>query len=178
MLAERFGYDAAHLADLDCVYEYWNGGGFPGRVSGEAITLPARIVHAVTLAVAAKQQAGVTAASTILVASSGSRVEPALAAAMLKDVGGLLDPVDQETSLWDAAVAAEPVTARPIDEGAVDETPARSRTSSTSSHRTCVGIRLESRRWPPPPPNAADFRRRMWRPCAAQGGCTTSAGSA
>jgi HD-GYP domain-containing protein (c-di-GMP phosphodiesterase class II) len=122
MLAGRFGYDAAHLADLECVYEYWDGGGFPGRVSGEAITLPARIVHAATLAVAAKQQGGSVAASTILAASAGHRVDPALSAAMMNDLGNLLDPLDQETSLWAAVVAAEPVAAGRVDDEAVDET--------------------------------------------------------
>ena len=38
MLAHRFGYESNHLDDLACVYESWDGTGFPGRASGEVIT--------------------------------------------------------------------------------------------------------------------------------------------
>jgi HD-GYP domain-containing protein (c-di-GMP phosphodiesterase class II) len=121
MLAARFGYDAANLVDLDGVYEYWDGSGFPGRADGADIALPARIVHAATLAVAANQEGGLDAAVSLVSSSAGHRLDPAVTEAFLRDPDKLFAALDRETSLWDAVVAADPGPGEPLEPEAVDE---------------------------------------------------------
>jgi HD-GYP domain-containing protein (c-di-GMP phosphodiesterase class II) len=45
MLAERLGFAPAVREALRFTFERWNGAGYPGHASGEAIPLPMRVVH-------------------------------------------------------------------------------------------------------------------------------------
>jgi HD-GYP domain-containing protein (c-di-GMP phosphodiesterase class II) len=110
MLGERFGYEQAHLHDLECVYENWDGTGFPAGLAGNDITLPARIVSVASSAAAAFLSGGPEAAIALVGARSGHVVDPDLAAVLLADPNSFLDPLDGP-DLWDLAVdEAEPAS--------------------------------------------------------------------
>jgi hypothetical protein len=120
MLAHRFGYESNHLDDLACVYESWDGPGFPGRASGEVITLPARIVYVASLAVAAHHEGGSGAAAALVAEAAGHRLDPTVSKAFLDDPEGMFDAIDRDTSLWDATIASDPRSA-PRPSRATDE---------------------------------------------------------
>ena len=121
MLAHRFGYESNHLDDLACVYESWDGTGFPGRASGEVITLPARIVYVASVAVAAHHEGGSGAAAALVAEAAGHRLDPTVSKAFLDDPEGMFDAIDRDTSLWDATIASDPQPATMIDAAAIDE---------------------------------------------------------
>jgi HD-GYP domain-containing protein (c-di-GMP phosphodiesterase class II) len=119
MLGERFGYDSQSLQDLGCVYEYWDGSGFPGAAAGEQISEPARVVQVASLAVAASRAAGAGWAADLVRQRSGHSLAPAVAAAFLDDPGGLLTH-EATTSLWDSVIASEPVPSGLASEADID----------------------------------------------------------
>jgi HD-GYP domain-containing protein (c-di-GMP phosphodiesterase class II) len=109
MLGERFGCGADSLRDIGCVYEYWDGKGFPHGLAGAEITEPACVVQVATLAVAAHHAGGTAAAVSLAGQRRGHSLAPAAAAAFLADPGGLLARVETPVSLWDAVLEAEPL---------------------------------------------------------------------
>jgi HD-GYP domain-containing protein (c-di-GMP phosphodiesterase class II) len=115
MLGERLGCGPESQRDLGCVYEYWDGQGFPAGISGAEITAPARAVQVATLAVVAHHAGGVPAATDLVRQRSGHSLDPAAAATFLGDPAGLLGRVETPASLWDAVIAAEPVPGEPAD---------------------------------------------------------------
>jgi len=86
MLGERLGCGPESQRDFGCVYEYWDGGGFPDGISGEQITEPARAVQVATLAVVAHHAGGVAAAADLVRQRSGHSLAPAAAAMFLGEV--------------------------------------------------------------------------------------------
>jgi HD-GYP domain-containing protein (c-di-GMP phosphodiesterase class II) len=108
-VAQRFagwlGFDTAIQAALEFVYERWDGHGFPGVASGEAIALPARLVH-VARDISVFRSAGQDARDVIAV-RAGTAYDPGLAelaAARFEDLVGELD----ETRIWEQALETEP----------------------------------------------------------------------
>lgn len=116
MLGQRFGYDADHLHDLECVYENWDGTGLPAGLTGTDITLPARIVAVASAAVAAHHLGGAPAALDLVRRRSGHHLEPRLADAFLADGEALLAPLEG-SELWEHAVDADEA---PCDDAAID----------------------------------------------------------
>jgi HD-GYP domain-containing protein (c-di-GMP phosphodiesterase class II) len=108
MLGERFGYDSDALGDLGCVYEYWDGSGFPGLAYGEKITEPAQVVQVAALAVAGHRAAGAGWAADLVRQRRGHTLAPAVADAFLADPGSLLKPLAAPDTLWAGVIAAEP----------------------------------------------------------------------
>jgi len=115
MLGERLGCGPESQRDIGCVYEYWDGQGFPDGISGEQITEPARAVQVATLAVVAHHAGGVAAAADLVRQRSGHSLAPAAAAMFLGDPAGLLERVETPASLWDAVIAAEPAPGEPAE---------------------------------------------------------------
>ena len=156
MLAHRFGYDSDHLEDLECVYESWDGTGFPGRASGAAITLPARVVYAATLAVSARTRRWVRAAAAALVAeASGHRLDPDVSKVFLDDPDGAFDRLSIGKPR--SGMRRSPPSLSPPTHGRRRRPSTnrcgRWRTSSTSSHRGCAATRPA---WPRSRSAAAD----------------------
>jgi HD-GYP domain-containing protein (c-di-GMP phosphodiesterase class II) len=121
MLGERFGCGAESLRDIGCVYEYWDGGGFPRGLAGAEITEPARVVQVASLAVAAHRAGGTAAAISLAGQRRGHSLAPEAVAAFLADAGGLLARVETPASLWDAVIEAEPLpSSRPAEAAEVD----------------------------------------------------------
>ena len=113
LLGERSGYDTRSLTDLARVYENWDGSGFPNGVSGDDIPVPVQVVQVATLAVNAVRLMGTEAALTLVESRSGHTLSPAVAKALLADVKGVLAPLHQAGSLWDAVIDAEPTPSTP-----------------------------------------------------------------
>jgi hypothetical protein len=76
MLGERLGCGPDSLRDVSCVYEYWDGKGFPHGAAGEEITGPARAVQVASLAVAGHHAGGVAAAADLVGRRAGHRPPP------------------------------------------------------------------------------------------------------
>ena len=107
MLAARCGYDAAHLRDLDFLFENWDGTGFPTGVAGEEITVAARIVQVAIAAVLGYHEGGLDAAIELVRSRSGHSFAPAVVDALVEHAAELLAPLDDEQSVWAVAVGAD-----------------------------------------------------------------------
>ena len=121
LLGTRCGYDDDARTDLASVYENWDGSGIPGRLSGEQIPLPTRVVRVATLAVNADRLLGADAAAALVSARSGRMLAPGVVEAFLSDPDGLLEPMRGSESLWGRAIAVEPGVPAIPDEAALED---------------------------------------------------------
>ena len=120
MLGERFGYDSDALGDLGCVYEYWDGSGFPGTASGDKITEPAQVVQVASLAVAGYRAASAGWATDLVRQRRGHTLAPAVADAFLGDPDSMLQPLAAPDTLWDGTIAAEPAPSGAASQEEID----------------------------------------------------------
>jgi HD-GYP domain-containing protein (c-di-GMP phosphodiesterase class II) len=120
LLATRLGFDDEFRHDLNSIYEQWDGRGFPGRMHGEEVSLPARIVQVAGLAVEASGEASDLDRARALIQRRGGRtLDPAIARAFIVAGADLMDD-EPGDSLWDEAIAIEPEPARPITAEGLD----------------------------------------------------------
>ena len=108
ILGARCGYDEDSLADLERVYETWDGSGIPNGLSGEAIPVPVRMVQVANLAVNAERLMGSEGAAALIRTRSGHTLSPAVVEVFLSDPARFLAPARGPTTLYDAVLAAEP----------------------------------------------------------------------
>ena len=110
-VAQRFagwlGFGPGVVSNLAHVFERWDGNGFPGAAAGEAIALPARVLHvardiSVFLSAAGRERAG-----AVIEQRAGGAYDPHLAALATDHLDELLDGLD-DALIWDQAIAAEP----------------------------------------------------------------------
>jgi HD-GYP domain-containing protein (c-di-GMP phosphodiesterase class II)/DNA-binding CsgD family transcriptional regulator len=106
-LAERLGAGRRVTEALGQVYARWDGKVFPTLPRGDALSLPARLVHLVHVAQVHYQAGGVEAADAVVRARRGTELDPELARVWLESSRDLLRPLTGE-SVWDEALAAEP----------------------------------------------------------------------
>lgn len=107
LLAQQLGFDADTRRLLTHIFERWDGKGMPGGLRGEAIALPARIMHLSRDAAAYHQIGGCPAAVETVRQRAGSGFDPGLAAAFCAHAEHILKPLDAP-SVWDLALEAEP----------------------------------------------------------------------
>jgi HD-GYP domain-containing protein (c-di-GMP phosphodiesterase class II) len=109
-LARRLGFDSALVADLAIVYERFDGKGFPNRISGERVSLPAQAVQlaeAVTIeTMLADPSRKVDAAVAMIRDRAGKALRPELVAYFCEHAAELL--AEPDGSLWDSVIALEP----------------------------------------------------------------------
>jgi HD-GYP domain-containing protein (c-di-GMP phosphodiesterase class II) len=106
-LAERLFLGQAVCRALTQVHERWDGKGIPEGVSGEDLTLAARIgvfAHDVTVHYPRVDRGRVR---QIVMRRSGGEYDPLVADAFLSRSDDLLDAVDAD-SVWDAVLDVEP----------------------------------------------------------------------
>jgi HD-GYP domain-containing protein (c-di-GMP phosphodiesterase class II) len=118
--AERIG-----LADEVCVairqgYEQWDGRGYPHRLRGAAISLPARLVQLAAPVEVYSRRRGVDAARAIARRHRGTQFDPAIVDVFCAHAPELLDGLDQ-ASEWDAVLDAEPELSRRVGGSDLDE---------------------------------------------------------
>ena len=150
LLAEQLGFAGAVLDGVGAAYERWDGQGWPGRVGGEDIAVPARIAQLAEFAEVAHRVGGVEAAVALARERSGKQFDPVLAALFQKEAADILAGAGT-VQTWDAVIAAE----RPWPSWCprMSSTPGclPSPISSILSRRTRSDIRLPSLTSPPPP---------------------------
>lgn len=106
LIAARLGLGAGVSAALGDIFERWDGAGVPGRVSGDAIAMAARVA---TLALDAElyyRLGGANAVESLVHERSGGQYDPALAEAVLADPA--LCTCFTRSAPWDAVLALEP----------------------------------------------------------------------
>ncbi|WP_068280102.1 HD domain-containing phosphohydrolase, partial [Aldersonia kunmingensis] len=109
-LADRLQLAPRTADALDFVYERWDGRGFPGTTAGEALPLPARVVHVSEQAVLTHGREGTAAACAEVRRRAGGHLDPALVDEFVPIGNELLGVLDAEDA-FSAVVAAEPGTA-------------------------------------------------------------------
>jgi len=119
-LAARLGMSEHVVQALGQIYERWDGKGNPSLVSGEAIGLPARLMHVAWRAEVHRVLGGAEAAVAVIRERAGAELDPKLAALFVEHARELLR-VSSAPSVWDAFVAAEPAPFTRIDAARVGQ---------------------------------------------------------
>lgn len=110
-VAQRFagwlGFSAGTQAALAHVFERWDGLGFPGVTSGDAIPLPMRILHVARDISVFLSSAGPEEARLVIQSRSETAYDPRLAGLAVTHFDELLGGLD-ETHLWQQVLEIEP----------------------------------------------------------------------
>jgi HD-GYP domain-containing protein (c-di-GMP phosphodiesterase class II) len=110
-VAQRFagwlGFGEGTRAALAHVFERWDGLGFPGVTSGEALPLPMRLLHVARDISVFLSASGPVEARLVVERRSGTAYEPRLADLAVRRFDELLGGLD-ETRLWQQTLELEP----------------------------------------------------------------------
>jgi len=107
MLSERLGMPPSVRGLFAHLTERWDGKGEPGRLRGEEIPLPMRIVHVARDATFQHLLGGTEFAARVVRARAGGAFDPAIAAVLADQAGAIL-ALDGERPAWEEVLAAEP----------------------------------------------------------------------
>ena len=118
-LAARLGMSAGVCAGLYEVYSRWDGKA-QTDASGDAISLPARIVHVAFIAEYFHRRGSKAAAVEVIKRRNGSELDPRLATLFISNADELLAPTEAP-SLWDEALEAEPEPQRRVPRFRLEE---------------------------------------------------------
>jgi HD-GYP domain-containing protein (c-di-GMP phosphodiesterase class II) len=118
-LANKLGLPAAVNAALEAAYEHWDGRGWPGKMAGETIPLPARIAQISEYLEVAHRMGGVESARRLGRDLSGSQFDPTLARLASAEGGQLFQDLDR-LQTWKAVIDAEPALQHPLAEAEID----------------------------------------------------------
>ena len=110
LFAMRLGLGIEVRDGLQHVFERWDGKGTPAGIAGEEIALSARIVVIADIVESFRRLGGMAAAVEVARRRAGGQFDPRLAEHVCDNAEALLDGLDDTTG-WDAAIAAEPVLA-------------------------------------------------------------------
>ena len=119
MLSARLGLVSGLSGDLAQVYERYDGKGFPNRVAGSEVSLPAQVVQIAESLVIAEELDGRPGAMRVLNARRGKAFRPDLVDAVTDAADEILARVDG--SEWDAVIDAEPGSAPRLAGAALDD---------------------------------------------------------
>jgi HD-GYP domain-containing protein (c-di-GMP phosphodiesterase class II) len=106
-LAGRLGLGQAVRDALQEVFERWDGRGDPGRLAGEAISLPVRLVQLADVVEVFHREGGIEAAIAVARERSGAQFDPGVADCFCEAASELLAPLSATTS-WDTVIEAQP----------------------------------------------------------------------
>lgn len=118
--ARRLGLPASTQAALLQMFECWNGAGVPGRLRGDEIVVPTRIVQVASLGALFGGLGGPEAAASAVSDRAARTLDPAVAAAFVEAAAELL-AIEPDGDLLAETLAAEPEPRRLIAEPALDE---------------------------------------------------------
>jgi HD-GYP domain-containing protein (c-di-GMP phosphodiesterase class II) len=107
MLTDRLGVPSAVGALFSSVAERWDGRGQPGRMRGDAIPLPVRIVHVARDAAFQLMLGGQEFATRVVRRRAGHAFDPDVAAVLVEHPAEVL-ALDSASSVWDETLAIEP----------------------------------------------------------------------
>ncbi len=106
-LGEDLGLGTDALAALEASYEQWDGKGWPGRLSGDAVPVAARLALIGEYVEVAHRVGGVAGARALLQNRRGKEFDPQLADALDADAELLLAELDTADA-WEAVIGSEP----------------------------------------------------------------------
>jgi HD-GYP domain-containing protein (c-di-GMP phosphodiesterase class II) len=115
-LAGRLGLGDGVVRSLAHAYERWDGRGQPAGLAGEDVPVPVRVVVVTRDAVLWQRLAGAEVAVEVLNRRRGAAYDPTVVDAVL---GLGLSPED-EPSVWERVLAAEPAPVRWVGPAALD----------------------------------------------------------
>jgi HD-GYP domain-containing protein (c-di-GMP phosphodiesterase class II) len=118
-LAGRLGMGGGVCAGLYEVFSRWDGKVFPPP-AGDAISLPARIVHLAHVAEFFHRLGGRQSAVRVIRQRSGKEFDPGLARTFLDNADELLASTEAE-SVWEVALVAEPEPQRHVPRFRLEE---------------------------------------------------------
>ena len=118
-IAARLGLPANVQGNLRQLYERWDGHGFPGGLSGEAISLPVRLVLVVQDAMSLLDIMPAGQVPSIIAGRSGGPYDPAVVEAFVPQLETLLAPLSDDDA-WATAMAFDPADETPLSEAALD----------------------------------------------------------
>ncbi len=87
-------------------YEQWNGKGWPGELSGDAIPIASRVSQLAEFVEVAHRVGGVGAATELATKRAGTQFDPELSRTFGEHAEGILADLDAHT--WDTVIGAEP----------------------------------------------------------------------
>jgi HD-GYP domain-containing protein (c-di-GMP phosphodiesterase class II) len=119
VFAERLGLPGEVRAGIEQAYARWDGKGVPADLAGDGLALSARISHVAEACEVFHRAGGPDAVVEMVRARRGTHFDPAVADAVVTDVGALFDRIDQHT--MDGFLDAEPVERAPLSEDQLDD---------------------------------------------------------
>jgi len=120
-LARGLELPAAVVTSLGQVYERHDGRGAPYGLSGEGITLPARITVLAQVADAFFRAGGIDAATDVVRKRRAAQLDPLVADAFLQAADVVMRSL-AGPSIWEAFLAAEPEPVRAFSAAGLDRT--------------------------------------------------------
>ncbi len=117
-LAERLQLAPAVRAGIEQAYARWDGRGVPPELSGDRLSLAARIGHVAEACEVIERTHGVDDAVHMVRSRSGSHFDPAIASTVTDDPGPLFQGLDDDT--FDEILNAEPIERPPLSEEQLD----------------------------------------------------------
>jgi HD-GYP domain-containing protein (c-di-GMP phosphodiesterase class II) len=118
MLAERLALGIGVKESLAHLYERWDGHGFPGRIRGEEVPLPVRVMQ-VAHDADLHSTHGLERAVEVVRERSGHGLDPSIADAFLQTASESLAVVESP-SIWEELLAAEPGRRPVLGRGELD----------------------------------------------------------
>src|SRR6185437_2084936 len=107
LLGEQLGLPAAVLDSLGAAYEQWDEHGWPGKLEGANVPLPARIAQLAEFVEVAHRLGGARAAAQLARKRGGKQFDPELAQLVATQCETLLAGIDS-IATWDAVIDADP----------------------------------------------------------------------
>jgi HD-GYP domain-containing protein (c-di-GMP phosphodiesterase class II) len=119
-IASRFGFSAPVIDSLHQLFERWDGGGVPGAVHGDGLSLAVRIMHIAMDAELFQRMGGDDAAIAMLRRRAGGSYDPVLVERFCEHAPQLFGGLNN-SSVWDAVLTAEPGQPRYLSDDQLDE---------------------------------------------------------
>jgi HD-GYP domain-containing protein (c-di-GMP phosphodiesterase class II) len=110
VLAEQLGLPEEVRDAVGAAYEQWDGHGWPGQLSADAIPVAARMAQFAEFLEVAHRVRGVEAARALARKQAGKQFDPALAGLLCDRAEKILDGLETVPP-WQAVIAAEPALA-------------------------------------------------------------------
>ena len=118
-LGEQLRMPGDVLMALSAAYEQWDGRGWPGKLRGAEVPLPARLAQLAEFIEVAHRLGGVPGAQAMARRRAGKQFDPKLAAVVHAQADAILADL-HAVSTWDAVIAAEPALAVVLDDEQLD----------------------------------------------------------
>jgi HD-GYP domain-containing protein (c-di-GMP phosphodiesterase class II) len=119
MLTDRLGLPGSLQGLWLDLTERWDGKGEPGRLKGDEIPLPLRIVHVARDAAFQHMLGGEELAARVVGKRAGGAFDPKIADLVANEAAEML-ALDAESSAWDEALACEPTPHLMLEREAID----------------------------------------------------------